>query len=97
MSTIQLRRYELIPELADQFLAWFPRVVAARQQHGFTVLFALHNPSSDEFTWAVSHDGDFDEIERVYMASPERAAVFEGQPTYTKAMHISRVERLTLS
>jgi hypothetical protein len=94
MTTIQLRRYELIPELVDDFLAWFPRVVSARQQHGFTVLFALHDRPGNEFTWAVSHDGDFDEVERVYMASPERAAAFEGQPKYTHVMHISKVEQV---
>ena len=91
MTTIQLRRYELVPELVDDFIAWFPTVVTAREHHGFRVLFALHDQPGNEFTWAVAHDGDFDEVERVYMASPERAAAFEGQPKYTVAMHISRV------
>lgn len=94
MTTIQLRRYELVPELATEFIAWFPRVVTAREAYGFRVLFALHDEPGNEFTWAVAHDGDFDEAERVYMASPERAAAFEGQPKFTVAMYLSRVARV---
>ena len=97
MTTIQLRRYDLIPELVDEFLAWFPQVVAARQKHGFTILFALLDRPGNEYTWAVSHEGNFDEVERVYMASPERAAAFEGRPKYTREMYISRVEQIAFS
>lgn len=88
---IQLRRYELVPETQDEFVAWFPRVVAARSAHGFRVLCSLLQPESHEFTWAVAHDGDFTAAETVYMASPERAAAFDGRPLYTAAQHISMV------
>ena len=40
----------------------------------------------------MAHDGDFDEVERVYMASPERAALFAGRPQYAAVMHITKVE-----
>jgi hypothetical protein len=90
-ATIQLRRYELIPELMDEFLEWFPGVVQARAAHGFTVLFAVVDRERHEFTWAVSCEGDFDAVEKVYMAGPERATVFAGRPLYTAAQYISRV------
>lgn len=89
--TIQLRRYELHPELVDRFLDWFPTVSAAREQYGFRVLFALLDRAASEFTWAVEHD-DFDAVEPVYNASPERAAAFAGQPTFHRVMHLSRVD-----
>ncbi len=91
MTTIQLRRYELVPELVDEFIAWFPGVVAVREHYGFRVLFALHDRPGNEFTWAVAHDGDFDAVEQVYMDSPERAEVFAGRPKYTIEMHLTKV------
>lgn len=97
MTTIQLRRYELVPELMDQFLEWYPSVLPVRQQYGFRVLFAFLDRAGCEFTWAVAHDGDFTAVEQVYMASPERAAVFAGQPVYTVAMHLSRVEAIDVA
>jgi hypothetical protein len=88
---IQLRRYELVPETQDEFIAWFPKVIPARAAHGFRVLFAVLDAERHEFTWAVAHDGDFAAAEQVYMVSPERAAAFAGVPKYTAAQHISMV------
>jgi hypothetical protein len=44
------------------------------------VIFAFVDESSNQLIWAVSHDGDFDEAEKAYMESPERAAAFAGVP-----------------
>lgn len=82
MKTIQLRRYHLLPGKYDEFVAWWqewmPKVRAAG---GFTIEFAYGVREIDEFVWAVSAPGtveDFVEREKAYMASPERAAAFDG-------------------
>lgn len=95
MATVQLRRYELVPGMIDDFLAWFPRIVAVRKGFGFTVLFGLADRENDQFVWGVRFEGDraaFDAAVETYNASPERAAVFEGQPTRVSKMHLAFVE-----
>lgn len=96
--TTQLRRYDLKPELIDEFLAWWPtRLVPAREAHGFRIDFAHLNREQAEFTWAVSVEGDADEfarIEAAYLPSPERTAAFDGVPAWTDAMHVALVERI---
>lgn len=92
MATVQLRRYEMVPGTMDAFVAWFPSVVAVREQYGFKVLFAYADREHDEFVWAVSHDGDFDAALAIYNASPERAEVFKDQPERVAEMHLSFVE-----
>lgn len=97
MATVQLRRYELVPGMADDFAAWWPRIVEVRKQYGFEVLFGLLDREGNEFTWAVRHEGDhaqFKATEEVYTASPERAAVFEGQPKRVETLHLSMVEQV---
>ena len=91
MSTVQLRRYRIRPGEMEAFVAWWHGVVPVREQYGFRVLFALVDEPADEFVWAVAHDGDFDEAERVYNASPERAAVFEGTPARIAEAFVSKV------
>ena len=95
MAIVQLRRYELVPGTMDDFLAWVPRIVPVRAQYGFEVLFAFADRERNEFTWAVRYEGDLAEYEarlEVYNASPERAAVFEGQPQRVAAMHLALVD-----
>lgn len=94
MATVQLRRYELVPEEVDAFVAWFPAIVEARAKYGFTVLFALVDRENHRFTWAVGHDGDFEAALEVYNESPERKAAFEGQPKRVTDMELSWVEPL---
>lgn len=97
-STVQLRRYELKPELVDDFLVWFPtRLIPAREAHGFAVEFAFFDRDRMEFTWAVRVDGDADEfarVEKAYMASPERDAAFAGADGWTETATVSLVERI---
>lgn len=98
MRTVQLRRYELKPELVDEFLAWWPTVlVPAREALGYTVGDGAYDPATHEFTWTVSVEGNAAEFARVdaaYMASPEREAAFAGRGPWTNAMHLSFVERV---
>ena len=91
MTTVQLRRYELFPELADQFLAWLDEVLVVRDRYGFQVEFAYLNRETSEFTWAVSHAGDFDAAEAEYLTSPERAVLSEGAPVWFSTAHIAKV------
>ena len=91
VSTVQLRRYEIKPGEMDAFVEWWHGLVPAREKYGFRILFALVDESTNQFVWAVSHDGDFDEVEKEYNASPERAAVFEGVPTRVDEHHVAKV------
>ncbi|MCC6438556.1 MAG: hypothetical protein IT196_26275 [Acidimicrobiales bacterium] len=95
MKTVQLRRYELLDGVMDEFVAWFPGIVEVRRQYGFTVEFAYADRAANQFVWAVSHDGDeaaFKAAEAVYSDSPERAARFAGQPQRVDAMHLAFVD-----
>jgi hypothetical protein len=91
MRTVQLRRYQILPDEMDAFVEWWPSILPAREQYGFEVIFAFVDESSNQFIWAVSHDGDFDEAEKVYVASPERAAAFAGVPGRVAEMFLSKV------
>jgi hypothetical protein len=95
-QTVQLRRYRLIPQERDAFLDWFRREIPpARKQFGFEVLFAYLVPETDEFVWAVGHDGDVAEFRRAeqeYNESPQRAAAFAGQPNRVQEMLVHLVE-----
>ena len=91
METVQLRRYVLEPGRMADFLAWFPSLLPARQQHGFRVLFALADAEHQTFTWAVAHDGNeaaFRAAEATYNDSPERARVFESFPAGIASMEL---------
>lgn len=96
--TIQLRRYELVDGVMDDFLAWFPEwIVPARAAHGFRIEFAYADREVNEFVWAVSTPGDaeaFAAIEERYLVSPERDAAFAGQPKRVAVHHVRLVERI---
>ena len=96
--TVQLRRYELVDGVMDDFLAWYrAKIVPARAAHGFTIEFAFADRKVNEFVWAVSTPGDaeaFAEIEKAYLASPEREAAFAGEPTRVAVHHVRLVERI---
>ncbi len=95
MTTVQLRRYEVIPGKMEELVEWWKGVVEIREQYGFRVLFAFVDRATYQFVWAVAHEGDdgeFDEAERVYLESPERAKAFAGQPKRLNEMHVTKVE-----
>ena len=95
MATVQLRRYQIKPGEMDGFVKWWPGLLPARKQYGFEVLFAFVDESTNQFVWAVSHEGDsedFDVAEKTYVASPERAAVFAGVPPRVDETFISKVD-----
>ncbi|KQR44013.1 hypothetical protein ASF82_10730 [Frigoribacterium sp. Leaf164] len=95
-KTVQLRRYDLVPGVLDDFLAWFhAEIVPVRTAQGFTVEFAYADREAEQFTWAVSVPGDaaaFTALEQTYLASEGRAAAFAGQPTRVAVSHVRLVE-----
>jgi hypothetical protein len=96
MTSVQLRRYEIKPGEMDAFLAAIRPIFGVREQYGFRVLFALVDDERNEFTWAVSHDGDFAAAEAEYYDSPERAVLPANPVDHIDEMHLGmvRVERL---
>jgi antibiotic biosynthesis monooxygenase (ABM) superfamily enzyme len=93
----QMRRYELVPEHQEGFLKWWEQIPAGRAKFGFKVLSAHVDRVGHEFTWVVEHDGDeaaFKAAETAWMTSPERTALFEGQPKHTVQIHVSMVDHI---
>jgi hypothetical protein len=91
MSTVQLRRYQVKPGELEGFVERWDLVLAARRQYGFEVLFAFVDRTTNQFVWAVSHDGDndaFDAAEKRLMESPEGAAI---RAEYQAADHLGRL------
>lgn len=96
-KTVQLRRYELVDGMMDAFVAWWPTIIGVRAKFGFTVEFGIADRSTNQFTWAVSFEGDeaaFKAAEETYLASPERAAAFEGQPKYVETLHVTLADQV---
>ena len=94
MATVQLRRYQVKPGEMDDFVKWWPGVLPVRKQFGFDVLFAFVDESTNQFVWAVSHEGDteeFDAAEKTYLASPERTALFAGVPQRIDETFVTKV------
>lgn len=97
MTTVQLRRYELTEGMMDEFVAWWPAIIDVRAKYGFKVEFGYADRSTNQFIWAVSFDGDeaaFKAAEAVYTESPERAAVFVGQPKRVETLHLALVDQV---
>lgn len=96
--TIQLRRYEISPELLDDFLEWWHTLlVPARLAHGFTIEFGYVDREASVFTWAVSLPVDAEEFARrdeEWLVSPERMAALHGTPQRVHTMHNTVVERI---
>jgi hypothetical protein len=96
MTWVQLRRYEIKAGEMENFLAAVRTAFPVREQYGFGVAFALVDEERNEFTWAVTHDGDFAAAEAAYYASPERAALPANPADFIDVMHLGmvRAERL---
>jgi hypothetical protein len=96
VTSVQLRRYAIKPGEMEPFLAAIRAAFDVREQYGFGVAFALIDDERNEFTWAVTHDGDFAAAESEYYASPERAALPANPADHIAEMHVgmARIERL---
>jgi hypothetical protein len=98
MQTHQLRRYELDPERATDFVDWFGSGLAeVRTAHGFTIEWAYLAADRTEFTWLVSFEGDVDAFlaaEAVYSASDASKALIAVLPDAIRGMHTSFVAQV---
>jgi hypothetical protein len=77
MAEWQLRDYTIQDGHFDDFLAaWTAGVLPLRRRFGFEIQ-AWSVPEDSHFVWIVRYDGPgtFEEADRAYYASPERAAV----------------------
>ncbi len=95
----QLRRYEIEPGKLNEFVEWFPALLAPRAQYGLTLDWAYADHENSEFVWSTSYDGDLDAFKAAvttYEASDERKAAYGGyKPPVTK-LNVSIVEVLNL-
>ncbi|WP_420621644.1 hypothetical protein [Candidatus Poriferisodalis sp.] len=87
----QLRRYDVVEGQMDSLLEWFPNIIAVREKFGFKVEFMYADRENNQLVWAVSHPGDYEAAYSEFAASPERAAVFAGQPERVTGMTVSMV------
>ena len=92
MTSVQLRRYEIKPGEMEPFLEAVRAAFVVREHYGFRVAFALIDEERNEFTWAVTHDGDFAAVEAEYYASPERAALPANPADHIAVMHLGMVQ-----
>jgi hypothetical protein len=74
--TTQVRVYRIKPGALAEFVKeWREQVVPLRRRFGFKVLEAWESVEADTFVWIIRHDADFASADRVYYASPDRAAL----------------------
>ncbi|WP_236793393.1 NIPSNAP family protein [Amycolatopsis sp. GM8] len=77
MNAVQFRRYVIKPGAMADFLEWWRRIVPVREEHDFSLLFALQLPAVNEFVSAWRYSGPLSERERAYYADPRRRALAE--------------------
>jgi hypothetical protein len=78
MAEYQLRDYRIQPGALDQWIKeWAESVRPLREKLGFTVAGAWTIEDENRFIWILRWDGpgSFQDADRAYYASPERAAV----------------------
>ncbi len=74
----QLRIYVINRGKLDDFVAaWMAGVYPLRRAHGFAIPQVWINRERNEFIWLLAYDGpeDWEEKERAYYGSQERAAL----------------------
>lgn len=91
----QLRRYQVKPGEMPAFLsAWREGAVPVRALYGFTVLASWRSDDDREFGWLVAYTGDgaFEDAEKAYYASSERAAMADDPAQYLDHVDTLMVE-----
>lgn len=96
--TTMMRRYTTDPALAEEFVQFLrTEVFPARENRGFTVESVWLSAGKEELTWFVSRPGtqeEFEQAERDWEESEERARIFGGRPQYVTAKDVRPVTRL---
>lgn len=95
MRTFQLRRYELKPELAEEFAAWVVNhIIPLRESLGYTIHWRYLDRANSEFLWLVSLDvteAEFGARDAAWLASPERAEAVKSMPQALLKANVSFV------
>lgn len=95
MTTYQLRRYELEPDTAQEFVDWVVKtVIPLREAMGYKVHWRYLAEDKTEFTWLVSLDvstQEFEASDKAWMESPERAEAVLTMPSSLRAIHVKFV------
>lgn len=95
-KTIQLRRYQIVPGMLEEFRAWLNQeVLPIRKQFGFEVEFMYVDNQNSEFIWAVSVQGsidDFLELQNRYDASDARELAGKKKPDCLLGVDVKFVE-----
>jgi hypothetical protein len=93
MRKAQLRIYTVAEGEMDRWVReWREKVVPLRQASGFRVDGAWVRPEDRRFVWIISHEDGFEEADRAYYRSPERAAL---DPDPARLLEDVRTELLT--
>ena len=95
MTTTELKRYKIKPESWDDFVSTWRDIVTLRRKHGFGVLFALHDPETNWFTWAIEHQGDFGAAAEGYYKDPDRVAL-DRIADYVSEWEIRKVDAISI-
>lgn len=93
--TDQLRIYRIKPGTMDAYLRlWRDHLLAAREAYGFRVVNAWVTADGAEFAWVVRHEGPgtFEEADKRYYDSPERAALPASPAEYIEHMELRLME-----
>lgn len=91
----QLRRYQVKPGQMDAFVeAWRHNAVPVRALYGFEVLASWRSEGGAEFGWLVAYtgEGSFEDAEKAYYSSPERAAMADDPARYLDNVETLMVE-----
>lgn len=95
----QLRTYVVRDGEMDAFVAaWTGGVIPLRRQFGFSIDGAWLDRETGRFVWVVSHDSraSFEEAERAYYGSPERAAMDPDPGSFLASMETSMLDDVEL-
>jgi hypothetical protein len=96
LRTFQFRRYELEPELFDEFVAWvIDTIIPIRETMGYRVEWKYVDPVKSEFLWLVSAEAteaEFELMDQTWMSSPERAEAVLSMPRVLIRANVSFVK-----
>ena len=99
--TTQMRDYRIVAGSLDQFVEeWQREILPIRRGLGFTVPAAWTVEDESRFVWLLSHPGDwtaFDEADRGYHTSPQRAALDPNPARLIEEQRSVRLEEVELS
>jgi prophage antirepressor-like protein len=98
LRTFQLRRYELDPNLAEEFAAWVvTQIIPLREKYGYSVHWQYLDRTNSQFIWLVSleaTEAEFEAKDAAWMASAERAQGVVSMPPALMKAHVSFVENV---